>query len=363
MVTFAKLAFYFKNGAVFFIHENMTGYSLNYSSRCWRQKGCQIFSILLLIIGSVLGFNCCTSKPKTHQPETLTIIHAGSLSYPVGKIIEEFKKENPGVIILSEAWGSKAGARRVMDLETNCDVFLSADYMVIKRMLVPKYAHWYLKFATNEMAIVFTKKSRFSDEITSQNWLEILLRPGVEVGRSDPDHDPCGYRSVFTLQLAEPFFNDTIGPRRIFEKSKKNIRPKETDLLALLEANHLDYIFLYRSVAQQHKLPYITLPDELNLRNQDLDSLYATAKVETVGAKPGAKIIEVGEAMVYGVTIPLKSTNPEMAERFVRFLLEASKGLKILENLGQPGVVPSRSTTFDYIPESLRCFALEDKAR
>ncbi len=306
-----------------------------------------------------LTFYSCNLNPGKKESETLNIIHAGSLTYPVSKIIQEFKKQNPQVNILSEAWGSKAGARRVIDLETPCDVFLSADYMVIKRMLLPDHANWYIKFATNEMAIVFTKKSKYSNEITSQNWLEILLRPDVEVGRSDPDHDPCGYRSVFTLQLAESYFNDNVGPRRILEKSKKNIRPKETDLLALLETNHIDYIFLYRSVAQQHKLPYITLPDELNLRNQDLDSLYSTAKVETVGAKPGARIIEVGEAMVYGVTIPFKAKNQKLAEKFVDFLLTGNKGLKILEDLGQPGVVPSGSSTFNNIPESLKGFARE----
>jgi len=300
------------------------------------------------------------SNTEGDETDTLHIIHAGSLTYPVNLIIDEFIKENPGVTILSEAWGSKAGARRVIDFETNCDVYLSADYMVIKRMLIPDHANWYMKFASNEMSIVFTPNSRYADEINVDNWPEILLRPNVEVGRSSPDHDPCGYRAVMTLQLAGLMLDDIETPQRILEKSHKNIRPKETDLIALLEAKHLDYIFLYRSVAQQHNLSYLLLPDELNLRNPDLDSLYSLARVETLGATPGSKIVEVGEAMVYGVTIPKKARNQQLAERFVEFLLSHDKGLRILEELGQPGLVPSTSSTFNYIPESLKRFAREE---
>lgn len=324
-----------------------------------RIRAVVVFTSLLFLIStlhSCIFFACNDGDAE----DTLHIIHAGSLTYPVSKIIEEFKKENPGVIVLSEAWGSKAGARRVIDLQTPCDIFISADYMVIKRMLLPYHSDWYIKFATNEMAIVFTPKSRHSNEIRSENWMEILLRPDVEVGRSDPDQDPCGYRAVFTLQLAELYFNDKLRPKKILQKSQKNIRPKETDLLALLETNHLDYIFLYRSVAQQHNLPYLLLPDELNLRNPNLDWFYSNARVETVGAKPGSVITEVGEAMVYGVTIPFKVRNQSLAEKFVEFLLSKEKGITILENLGQPGIVPSPSTTFEKIPQSLQRFAIKE---
>ena len=46
----------------------------------------------------------------------------------------------------------------------------------------------------------------------------------------------------------------------------KFIRPKETDLLALLEAGEIDYLFIYRSVAQQHGLKMILLDDAMNLK-------------------------------------------------------------------------------------------------
>ena len=51
----------------------------------------------------------------------------------------------------------------------------------------------------------------------------------------------------------------------------KYIRPKETDLLALLEAGEIDYLFIYRSVAGQHGLKMILLDDEINLKSSALN--------------------------------------------------------------------------------------------
>ena len=41
----------------------------------------------------------------------------------------------------------------------------SADYTVIDKLLIPDYTKWNIKFAVNEMAIVFSENSRYADEI------------------------------------------------------------------------------------------------------------------------------------------------------------------------------------------------------
>ncbi len=43
-------------------------------------------------------------------------------------------------------------------------------------------------------------------KIDAGNWHEILLRPDVQYGHSDPNSDPCGYRSLLTWQLAEKYY-------------------------------------------------------------------------------------------------------------------------------------------------------------
>ncbi len=295
--------------------------------------------LICFVVSFLLFLSCQTERKERAELQTLHVIHAGSLTVPVHEISRAFEKENPGVKVLSEAWGSKAGARRVANLETPADVFMSADYMVIENMLIPDHASWYIPFATNEMAIVYTKKSRYADRISVDNWVEILMKDDVKFGRSNPDQDPCGVRSVFTIKLEEKMRGEPGLAERMLAKDKDNIRPKETDLIALLESNHIDYIFLYKSVAVQHGLEYLQLPDSLSMGNFALNDWYRSVSVETLGTRPGETIVEYGEAMVYGLTIPHKTQNKELAEKFVAFVLNEDKGQKILKELGQDPVV------------------------
>ncbi len=207
------------------------------------------------------------------------------------------------------------------------------------------------------MAIVYSGKSRYADKINSNNWYETLMKPDVAFGRADPNSDPCGYRTVMILQLAEKYYKKPGLAKNIMEKDKEFNRPKEVDLLALLESESIDYIFIYRSVAIQHNLKYLVLPDQVNLKNPAYASLYATAKVEINGNKPGAKEEMSGEPMIYGVTILKDAPNKAAAEAFVAFLLSKNQGMKIMEKNGQPSVIPMPVQNFDKLPAALKPFA------
>jgi molybdate/tungstate transport system substrate-binding protein len=212
------------------------------------------------------------------------------------------------------------------------------------------------------MAIVFDRHSRRSDEIDASGWYRILLDPEVHFGRSDPDTDPCGYRAVMTMQLAESYYGFPGLADRLLAKDTRFMRPKETDLLSLLEARAIDYIFLYRSVADQHGLSSLRLPDEINLKNPDLARRYAAARVEVSGRSPGETIVKVGAPMVYGVTIPSNAASPELAIAFVRFLLDADRGMAVMKRNGQPSIVPAATDTYDRLPVALREYALPPTA-
>ncbi len=291
----------------------------------------------------------------------LTVFHAGSLSLPFEKIIDGFKKENPGVDVVREIAGSRECARKITELHKPCDVFASADYVVIDNLLIPRFADWDLKFATNEMTIVYRDSSRRSKEITRQNWFDVLSDKSVAFGRSDPEADPCGYRTIFTLKLAEMYYRKPGLAASLLNKDNEYIRPKEVDLLALLEAGELDYIFIYRSVAEQHRLKFLTLPDEVNLKKPEMEDAYRRVSVELSGAAPGEKITQYGGSMVYGVTIPKNAPYPDLAARFVDFLMAKDKGLKIMEQMGQPAVVPAVCDQYDQLPAEFRKYAIRKR--
>ncbi len=310
-----------------------------------------VFTIILCL------FISCTEKKKSLEAQKLILFHAGSLSVPFKQISEAFKKENPNVTILLESAGSRTCARKISDLKKPCDIMASADYTVINTLLIPDYTDWNIKFASNEMTLVYTEKSKRGEDITKDNWYDILSNKDVYFGRSDPNADPCGYRAVLTMKLAENYYKKAGLSESLLKKDNKYIRPKETDLLALLESHTIDYIFLYRSVAQQHDLKYLLLPDEINLKKPELAGFYKTASIDISGKEPGTTVTKKGAPMVYGITIPKNAQNPELAKKFVAFILDASKGMAIMEKNGQPSMVPSPSDTYNAIPDALKQYA------
>lgn len=271
----------------------------------------------------------------------LVVFHAGSLAKPFKAIADSFMRINPGVKVLNEASGSIDAARKITELNRDCDIMASADYAIIDKILIPQYASENIHFATNEMALVYTLKSRYSLEIDSVNWIDILSRDDVYIGRSDPDADPCGYRTLLTLKLAEKYYGQAgrddlkLLTDKILTRSERFLRPKEVDLLALLETGSVDYIFLYKSVAVQHNLEFLSLPAAINLGDPQMAEYYSQATTEVRGAKPGQKIKISGEPMVYGVTILNSAPNRRAAEAFIEFLRSDEGGKKILMQMGQ----------------------------
>lgn len=317
----------------------------------------RIAFVVTIIITSFF-ITACDNESRPKDNKQLIVFHAGSLAVPFKQMKAQFEKDNPGVEILLEAAGSVKCARKITDLKKDCDIMVSADYTIIDEMLIPDYASWNIKFASNEMAIVYHDESIYSDEISAENWHEILLKDDVSYGRSDPNSDPCGYRAILTSQLSEDYYNVPGFTNEILKKDNEYIRPKEVDLLALLETQTIDYLFLYRSVAEQHKLNFIVLPDSINLKNPELKDYYSNAKVEITGKTPGSFVTKTGQPMVYGITVIDNAPNIELAKKFVEFALSNNGGMKIMEDNGQPSTVPSYSETYISIPDNLKQFAL-----
>ncbi len=305
----------------------------------------------LIVVLSVFGLIAASCRV---DHDSLVIFHAGSLSVPFKHIVDAFSAKYPEISIQTEAAGSRTCARKITELNKKADILASADSAVITTLLYPQYADYCINFAANEMCIMYSAKSRFADEITSVNWPDILLRPEVEFGHSDPNADPCGYRTLLCWKLAGFYFKR---PRLYDELTKKcplkNIRPKETDLLALLDAGELDYIFIYRSVAEQHHKLYLELPREINLGSQSMAALYKTADVAISGSSPGKKIIRHGAPIIYGITIPRNARSPKRAEIFLDYIL-SPQGQGVLKKWSHLKIIPPTVDHPEVLPMRLK---------
>ncbi|MBM3405009.1 MAG: tungstate ABC transporter substrate-binding protein WtpA [Bacteroidetes bacterium] len=316
---------------------------------------------------STVLFGCLViALSACHQPfhvdtnvnGKLIIFHAGSLSVPFKEIADSFMVIHPNIELMLEPAGSVQCARKITELKQPCDIIAVSDYLVIDKMLIPEYTSWNIRFATNEMVIAYNEKSKFSDSICHRNWYAILQKNEVAYGRADPNSDPCGYRTVMTLNLAAIFYDKPDLAGNMLKKDTRFIRPKEVDLLALLETHTIDYIFIYRSVAVQHGLRYINLPDEINLKDPGRADHYRQVSVEITGKKPGEIEIIQGEPMLYGVTLLRNAPNKDAAMLFLEYLLTSEKGGAIMERNGQPSVIPTQATGWDSIPAGLKRYAV-----
>jgi len=293
-----------------------------------------VFCVVVVLLPS-LG----QAEPKG----TLSMFHAGSLSVPLAAMEKAFEATYPAVDLQREASGSQKAARKVSDLHKPCDIMASADYTVIDKLLIPDYASWNIRFATNQLVLCYTEKSKYADEVNADNWYDFLQKKGVVWGHSDPNLDPCGYRSLMVMQLAERYYKiDSLYVSLLANRPKENIRPKSVELISLLQTGNMDYAWEYLSVAVQHELKYITLPDQINLGNYEYDDFYANAIVKVTGKKPGEFMDMKGQSVTYGVTLVKNAPNQEAAIAFLRYMLDPDGGLKILKEMGQPPFIPCR---------------------
>ena len=315
------------------------------------------------VLGSVVVFYCIISAilagSVNAEPEgNVIMFHAGSLSVPFEAMEKIVEAKYPKLDLLREPSGSQKAARKISELHKPCDIMASADYKVIDKLLIPGFADWNIRFATNRLVLCYTDTSRYSKEINADNWYQILQRKGVSWGHADPNLDPCGYRSLMVLQLAETYYKQPgLYDKLIANRPEENIRPKSVELISLLQTGNMDYAWEYLSVAVQHGLKYIALPDQINLGNYQYDDLYAQAVVRVTGKKPGTFMDIKGKSCTYGITLIKNAPNREAALVFLAYLLDPKGGLKVLNDMGQPPFVPCRVPTEKMkasLPEELK---------
>jgi molybdate/tungstate transport system substrate-binding protein len=185
------------------------------------------------------------------------------------------------------------------------------------------------------------------------------MRDDVTYGRSDPNSDPCGYRSVLTFMLAEKYYDKPGMAEKLTSKNREFIRPKEVDLVALVESNAVDYMFQYKSVAIQHNFKYIELPDYINLGNPEYNDIYNSVSIDVTGDSPGSKIRVKGEYINYSLSVLSGALNIDGAIDFVSFLL-SRQGMEIFKNNGQQPIIPFSTDQPAMIPQKLIRFLNTD---
>ena len=284
------------------------------------------------ILPLILATACGQSSSDQAASRTILAFNAGSLARPLRTALDSFAAREQ-VEVRQESAGSLETARKLTELGNIPDVIALADEEVFSQLLMPSHVSWYARFAHNRMVLAYTDKSRGASEITGDNWWQVVRRPGVETGRSDPQLDPNGYRTLLVLQLAERHYAQPgLAAQLLQAMPARNVRPKEADLVGMLQAGEFDYIWSYESMARNLGLRFVRLPDAIDLSSPADTATYNAASVRVRG-KGTDSVTFRGRPIVYALSIPTAAPHREIAERFVRYLLSAD-GRRVMRSQG-----------------------------
>jgi molybdate/tungstate transport system substrate-binding protein len=190
-----------------------------------------------------------------------------------------------------EAFGSRHAAQLVAEGQRDPDILALADVALFDSVLSTP---WHATFASNALAVAYNPDTEAGRRVSAADrWFEPLLS-SFRLGRTDPDLDPLGYRTLLAFELASEYYGEPDLRSRIV--SPQQIYP-ETQLLAQFETGGLDAAVVYRNMAIERDYPYVELPPAVNLSAPSLADRYATV---TVTLDDGTTMI--GRPIAYGAT-------------------------------------------------------------
>jgi molybdate/tungstate transport system substrate-binding protein len=285
-----------------------------------------LFSAILLICPLVL------QGATPHDTRTVSVLYAGSLAGVMENGIGPAFTKATGITYQGEAQGSLGAAQMVRSHVRTPDIFISADPAVNENVLMGSQngnlVQWYAIVASSQLVLAYGPNTKFQKKFEDAQagkipWYEVLETPGVHFGRGDPMIDPKGYRTLFLFSLASKYYQrpeilkllgETMNPSQVFP---------EIVLLARVESGQFDAGIFYKHEAVAHKLPFVSLPLEVNLGSPKFAALYAK---ETYTTNSGQQVR--GTPILFTVTIPATVQHRPAALEFVRFLLSSDQLLQ-----------------------------------
>jgi molybdate/tungstate transport system substrate-binding protein len=285
-----------------------------------------------IAIGLLALAGLVSATVSAHAEDTLRVTYAGSMGVVMDKALGPAFAKSNNLTYQGQGQGAYAMARLLASKKIVADVFVSitpGPMDVLKKAGLIESA---IPVASTSMVIAYNPKGKFADAFKAsadaqpkQAWWKVLQTPGLKFGRTDPVSDPQGQNIIFTMQLAERYYKqpglahtvlgDTMNPDQVYA---------EGGLLTRLEAGQVDASSGYESAVISAKLPYITLPDEINLSNPAFaKDWYGTAGFSIKDADGKDKELHP-ETLVFYAAVLNNAPNAAGAKGFIDYMKSAA---------------------------------------
>lgn len=251
----------------------------------------------------------------------IEVFHADSLAGPMKSLKAAFEAKNPGIAVNLTSGRSQELAERILK-GTLCDVFAPSAPAVIENDLMTKNvagtsrqgADWSAVFSANEMVLIMAKGNP-----KGIKRLIDLTKTGHSFTRITGERDLGTQRTIdFIWNVATLEGRPDMALKLINEALIDPAKPQTVpDTIAAVKSGKADagVVYFSAAVAAKADIDILRFPAMVNLSNQIRNAL----------------------------TIPSTAKNPAEGLLFARFIL-SGEGQKILEETGQPPIVPAMLT-------------------
>lgn len=221
--------------------------------------------------------------------DPITILAAGSLTDALSNGLAP-ALDTPVEI---ETHGSARIARMIDDGVRDPDIVVVADTALFDQ---PLSLPWHSVFTSNALVVAYNPSTEGGKRLVENTkmWHE-LLAGDIDLGRTDPEADPLGYRTLFMLELAARYYevddltSTLLTPGQIYP---------ESSLISRFETDSIDAAIAYRNMAIEREYDYIDLPDPIDLSNPEhTEDWYSTVSYTL----PDGTEVE-GDCISYGGT-------------------------------------------------------------
>jgi molybdate/tungstate transport system substrate-binding protein len=265
---------------------------------------------------------------------TVNVLYAGSLVNLMEHGVGPAFDKATGAQFQGFGGGSVGLANQIKGKLRKGDVFISANPKVNSALMGAAngdWVKWYVAFAQSPLVIGYNASSKFAADFKTKPWYQVLLEPGIRIGRTDAKLDPKGALTVALLKQAETFYKSPGLSQKVLgaPDNPAQVLPEET-LVGRLQSGQLDVGFFYSTETSDAKIPAISLPPD------------------------------IAPKAVYTVTTLRDAPNAAGADQFVAFLLGPG-GRDLLKEHGLTLQKMDVSGDASAVPQDIK--AIVDKAK
>ena len=296
--------------------------------------------LLNLSLAAAIGTLGPLGVPSAFAAEpVLSVAYAGSMGALMDKALGPTIAKQDHVQYQGKGAGAFGLAHLIAAKQINPDVFVSITPGPIEVLQKAGLIDTAVPVASTQMVIAYSDKSKFAADFKAaaagkMPWYTLLEKPGLRFGRTDPKTDPQGRNIVFTMLLAQTYYKQPGLADKVLGKVENTQQIfTEPSLLSRLESGQLDATSGYLSAVISHKLPYIKLPDEINLSNPSMirdwyskahfDITLPNGKTDTLSTQP----------LVFYAAVLKNAPNPKAGAAFVK-LMTSAEGQALFKHYG-----------------------------